>query len=278
MTRSKCSPRSASAGTISAAFPRRPTDSASRLRAASRHQRDRFVERLGGAIEIPSLEPALDPRRIDLDTEDRRSGHRPGQRLGAAHPAEARSQDRPAGEIRGAEMLLARRPERLVGALQDSLRPDVDPASGGHLAVHRETLGLEPAELVPGRPLRHEQRVRDQHARRPGMRPQHADGLAALYEQRLVLAEREQRAHDRAQRLVVARRLPRAAVDDQLLRVLGDLRIEVVEQHAERRLGRPRSRVELGPTRRADVRKVAAERLHGLLDGVDRRHEASCSR
>ena len=45
-------------------------------------------------------------------------------------------------------------------------------------------------------------------------------GLPRLHEQRLVGAELEQRADDRAQRLVVARRLAGAAVDDQLLRLL----------------------------------------------------------
>ena len=47
----------------------------------------------------------------------------------------------------------ARGDEGLVGALQDALRADVDPRAGGHLPVHREAELLEPAELVPGRPL-----------------------------------------------------------------------------------------------------------------------------
>ena len=137
-------------------------------------------------------------------------------------------------------MLLAGRRKRLVRALEDPLGADVDPAPGRHLAEHRQALGLEPPELVPGRPARHEQRVRDQHARRSRMRPQHADGLPALHEQRLVVAEREQRADDRAQCVVVARSLPRAAVDDEVLRPLGDLGVEVVQQHPQRSLRRPR--------------------------------------
>ncbi len=36
------------------------------------------------------------------------------------------------------EMLAAGGGERFVGALQNSLRADVDPASGGHLAVHHQ--------------------------------------------------------------------------------------------------------------------------------------------
>ena len=45
--------------------------------------------------------------------------------------------------------LRADRGERLVGALQDPLGPDVDPGPGGHLAVHHQPGGVELAELVP---------------------------------------------------------------------------------------------------------------------------------
>src|SRR5262249_62061207 len=41
----------------------------------------------------------------------------------------------------------------------------------------------------------------------------------------------------------------------------GDLAVEVVEEHPQRRLGLPRARVQLGSARRADAREVAAERL-----------------
>src|SRR5919198_6752622 len=111
----------------------------------------------------------------------------------------------------------AGRGERLVRALEDPLCADVDPTSGRHLPEHRQALGLEPPELVPGRPARHEERVGDQDARRATMRAEDADGLAALDEERLLLAELEQRAHDRAQSVMASRRLAGAAVDDELL-------------------------------------------------------------
>ena len=97
--------------------------------------------------------------------------------------------------------------------------------------------------MLPSRPARHEQRVRDQHARRAGVRPKDADRLAALHEQRLVLAQLEQTADDGAQRGRISRRLARAAVDDQLLRPLRDLGVEVVEEHPQRRFGGPHARV-----------------------------------
>jgi hypothetical protein len=63
------------------------------------------------------------------------------------------------------------------------------------------------------------------------VRAEDADRLAALHEQCLVLAEAKQRSDDRLQRLVRARRLPGAAVDDELLGTLGHLGVEVVEEH-----------------------------------------------
>ena len=63
------------------------------------------------------------------------------------------------------------------------------------------------------------------------VRREDAHRLSGLHEQRLVGAELEQRADDRAQRLVRPGRTSGAAVDDQLLRLLGDLGIQIVEQH-----------------------------------------------
>src|SRR5207237_3752915 len=126
-----------------------------------------------------------------------RAGHRPRERLRPAHPPEPGCEDGPARKIRRPEMAYARGRERLVRALEDSLGADVDPAPGGHLAVHRQSHRLEPAELVPRRPARNEERVRDQHAWCPRMRPKDADRLAALDEERLVLAQLEERTDDR---------------------------------------------------------------------------------
>ena len=79
--------------------------------------------------------------------------------------------------------------ERLVRALHDALRADVDPRARRHLAVHHEALAVELVEVLPRRPVRHEVRVRDQHARRVRVRPENADRLARLHEQRLVVLQ-----------------------------------------------------------------------------------------
>ena len=85
------------------------------------------------------------------------------------------------------------------------------------------------------------------------MRPKDADRLAALDEERLVLAQLEERADDRPQRLVAPGRLPGAAVDDELLGPLCDLRVEVVQEHPKRRLRGPRAGVELRAPRRTNA-------------------------
>jgi hypothetical protein len=222
------------------------------------HAGERVVERVRPLVEVTRLDPPLDPRGVDLDAEDRRAGHRRRERLRATHPAEPGREHGPAGKVGRAEVLLPGGGEGLECALEDPLRADVDPRARGHLPVHRQPERLQPPELVPGRPARDEQRVRDQDSRRVLMRAEDADRLAALHEQRLVVAQAEQRRDDRAQRVMRARRAARAAVDDKPLRMLGHLGVEVVEQHPQRRLRLPRARVERRPARRADPREVAA--------------------
>ena len=98
-----------------------------------------------------------------------------------------------------------------------------------------------------------------------------AHRLPALYEQRLVVAEPEQGADDAAKRLVVPRRLARAPVHDEPLRVLGDLGVEVVQQHPERRLALPGAGVQLRPARRPDLGEVSAQGLDARVEPFRRR-------
>jgi hypothetical protein len=80
-----------------------------------------------------------------------------------------------------------------------------------------------------------------QDARRVRMGLEHADGLARLDQQRLVVAERLQRREDRVERRPVARGAPDAAVHDEALGILGHLGIQVVLDHPDTRLGEPRA-------------------------------------
>ena len=176
---------------------------------------ERVVERIRLLLDVAHLEAPVDRTLIHLHTEDRRPGHRRRERLRAAHPPEAGREHGAPGEIGGAEVRFPRRAEGLVRPLKDSLGPDVDPRPGGHLPEHRQTLGLESAELVPGRPRGHEQRVGDQDPRSARVRAEHADRLPRLHEERLVVAKTQKGANDLAERVVRAGRTPRAPVDDE---------------------------------------------------------------
>ncbi len=199
------------------------------------------------------LDAPLDPGVVALDTDADPVVHRHGEGLSASHPAEARREGDGAGQtaLAGccpgapATSTLAGElgrdgGEGLEGPLQDALRTDVDPGAGRHLPVHRQPELLEPTELVPARPVPHEVRVGDEHARSPLVCPHDSDRTATLDEQCLVHSQVCQRAHDRVVRRPVPGCLARAAVDDELFRVLGHLRVEVVHEHAHRRLGLPR--------------------------------------
>src|SRR5262249_20893041 len=105
---------------------------------------------------------------------------------------------------------------------------------------------LEPAELVPVVPVADEVRVRDQDPRRPLVRPEDADRLPGLNQQGLVVSQLAEGPHDRVERVPGARRPAAAPVDDELIGVLGDFRIEVVHQHPQGGLLLPSPAGELG--------------------------------
>ena len=262
------SPAAAHAGSISAALPTSAMLCRSPAAAAARAQRQR-LRRVGGQpVDVADVEPSARAHLVDLDGEADPVVHRHRQRLGAAHPAETGGQrHRPAQ--RPAEVLAGRLGERLVRALQDALRADVDPRPGGHLAVHRQALPLELAEDLPCRPLADEVRVGDQHARRPGMGAHDADRLARLDEQGLVVGEDAQLADDRVEGLPRACRATGPAVHDEMVRILRDLGIEVVHQHPQRRLLRPAAAGQLRAARgahRPGARR-AVSRGHGASPG-----------
>src|SRR3546814_13795975 len=54
-----------------------------------------------------------------------------------------------------------------------------------------------------------------------------------------------------------------AAIDDQLVRRLGDIGVEIVHQHPHRRLGEPAFRADFGSGRRADHAAVVQPRGRG---------------
>ena len=194
--------------------------------------RERVVERSRPLVEVALADPPLDPLQVDLDAERAALVHGHRERLRAAHPAEPCRDHEPALE-RAAEAQAPDRRERLVGALEDPLRADVDPRPRGHLAVHHQPGRVELPERLPVRPAPDEVGVGDQHARRRRVRLEHRDRLAGLHQQRLLVAEPHQLALDRVEARVVARGLADPAVDHELLGLLGHVRVQVVLQHPQ---------------------------------------------
>ncbi len=71
------------------------------------------------------------------------------------------------------------------------------------------------------------------------MRAKYANRLAGLDQQRLVALEPPERGDDGVVAFPIARRTADAAVDDELVRALGHIRVEVVHEHSQRRFGKP---------------------------------------
>ena len=220
---------------------------------------DGVVGVLSLLVEIAELDPAANPGLVALHADDHAAVHGHGQRLSAAHPAQARGQGDRAPE-RAAEAFGCDGGEGLVGALQDPLGTDVDPGPGRHLAVHGQAELLEAAELLPGRPLRDEVGVGDEHPGGPLVRPEDADRLARLDQKRLVVLEVLQGLDDRRVGVPAAGGAAGAAVDDELVGVFGHLRVEVVHQHAHGGFLRPSLAGELGAAGRVD-RFVAGDHV-----------------
>jgi len=82
------------------------------------------------------------------------------------------------------------------------------------------------------------------------VRRKDADRLAGLDEQRLVMLERRERAHDGIECGPITGRLSRSTVDDEVVGPLGHLRVEIVHQHAQGGLLRPALAGEGGASRR----------------------------
>lgn len=80
------------------------------------------LQAVGPHVEVAVLDAAFDGARVDVDTDRDAVVHRHGERLGAAHAAEAGGQGDGAGE-RAAELLRGDGGEGLVGALEDALVP-----------------------------------------------------------------------------------------------------------------------------------------------------------
>ncbi len=152
---------------------------------------------------------------------------------GCAPPHAAESGGNDQASFEGAAKVLIRAfGEGLVRPLQDSLGADVDPRAGRHLAVHGQAHGIQTTEFVPVAPARYQMRIRNKDTRRLFMGTEHADWLSGLDNQRLVILQALQRGDDTMIGLPISCGLSPTSVHDQLFRMLGNRRVQIVHQHA----------------------------------------------
>ena len=215
-------------------------------------QLDRFLEVGGDLVEVTLALAALQAGLIHVHDQAGTAVEGDGQRLCATHATAAAGQGQ--GASQGAvETLLRHSREGLVSALQDALGGDVDPGAGRHLAVHHQALVLELAEVLPVRPVAHQVGIGDEHSRRPLVGFPHTNRLAGLNQQGLVGFEVPQGLHNRVEGFPATSGAAGAAVDDEVVWALRNLRVEVVLQHAQRSLGLPRLRGDFRAARGADL-------------------------
>jgi hypothetical protein len=139
---------------------------------------------------------------------------------------------------------------------------------------------IQLTEVLPRRPAWHEIRVRDDYSRSVGMSRQDAHGLAALHQQCLFGSQCFQRIQDGIEALPISRRLAQAAIDNQVLRTLGDFGVEVVLNHAVSGFDLPIFARQLCATRSADDAGCAGWSRNrcghnGILSGIVRINKAT---
>ena len=228
-----------------------------------------LVQIPGQDVDVSRFEPPLDAVAVDLDDDSHALVHGHGQGLGPAHAAKPGGESEPALEG-SAEVLAGHGGQRLVGPLEDALGADVDPAAGRHLAVHGQSQCFETAELVPVGPLRDDQGVGDEDPGRLGVRPEHRDGLARLHDKGFVVLELLQAGDDGPIGLPVPGCLARTAVNDELRRLLGHLRVEVVHEHPQGPFLGPALGDQPGAPRGPDIQDRILARFRHFLSPLRR--------
>ena len=166
--------------------------------------------------------------------------------------------------------------EGFIGALHDALRADIDPGSGGHLAVHHQALAIQFVEMIPGGPVRHQVGIGDQDAGCVGMGADHGAGFARLHDQGFVGFKLPEAVADQIEVAPGARGAADAAIDHQFMRVFGHVRVQVVHQHPQRGFGLPVFGGQLGASGREDVALVLAGVGH-VRSPVRARSDKACS-
>jgi len=173
-----------------------------------------IVEIGGLFIDVAGTQAEVDPALAAFDGEAARARERGGQWLCTAHAAKPGGEDPFAGEV-AVVMLAAHFDKGFVSALDDALGADINPAPGGHLAVHHQPLAVECVKVLPVRPVRDEVGIGNQHARGVFVGGKHANGFAGLDEEGFIVFEAFQGFDNPVETLPIPSSTANAAIDDQ---------------------------------------------------------------
>ena len=201
---------------------------------------DQFIQCFMQFVDPPLLVAFL--RRLGVDLGN--NAHHPRNvtrlGLGSRHTAEARRDEQHPARI-GAprrEAFARGVHHRDRRAVDDALRPDIHIRSCGHLPILRHSEGVEPLPVVGLRVVGDHHAVGHHHARGVGVRREQPQRMPRVHHQRLAVGHLRQILHCEAVLRPVLEHRAVAAVGDQLVGMLSDLRVEVVldHQHDGRRL------------------------------------------
>ena len=168
--------------------------------------------------------------------------------------------------------------ECLVRSLHDALRADVNPTAGRHLAIHRKPAPVEFGEMCPCGPARYQVRVRDQNPWSIRVSPEDAHRTARLHQQGFIGFEVPEARHDTVEIIPAPCGATDAAIDDEVLGILRNLRVEVVHQHPQRRLGLPGASGTIRSRWREHGASIGRARRHGRLSSGGSRFPPHASR
>ena len=241
--------------------PTRPIERPSPGRARLLGLAQRGVEVGRDEVEVARLDAALEAVRVDVDDQADAVEHR-RRRAAGRRPCRRSRRSARAGRAACRRSACARPPRTSrtcpAGCPGCRCRSTSRPSSGRTSSAPRpRAAGTSPSR--PSRARAGEFAISTRGAiscvrKTPTGLPLCTSSVSSSLEP-------AQRRDDRVERLPRARGAPRAAVDDEVGGILGDLGVEVVHEHAQRGLLQPALAAELGAARRADDGCVASRRV-----------------
>ena len=149
-----------------------------------------------------------------------------------------------------------------VSSLYDALRANVDPGTGGHLAIHHQAFFIQFVEMFPVAPIWNKVGICDDYPWCSRMSFEDPHGFAALHQQCFISLQSRQCFHNFVIARPVSCSAADAAVDHQRFRMFCHLGVKVIHQHAQRRFGLPAFRGELCARCRLDMSRSVQPVVH----------------